>query len=92
MADKFEDSKEMNRLYRAFSFVQILGIEYVRKGKDDKQKIDRAKKVADALIQTIKNLPKLHRNVSDDGKCWDPVTKQYVDCIFEAQLFSKIEE
>lgn len=86
MADekiKVGRSQEICRLYRAFSLVQFLGIEYVRAGKKDDEKIKRATELANDLIQTIKNLPDLHRSVSDDGKCWDPVRQEYVDCVLE---------
>lgn len=76
-------SDEVYRLYRAFSLVQTFSLDYVRAGKDDDEKLKRATKVAEDLILTIKNLPYLERQVSDDGKCWDPVTQQYVDCLFD---------
>jgi len=83
--NRVEHSKEFSELYRTFSAVQAAAIEYVRQGKDDADKKNRAKKAAIALrdgtivLHGERGEVKLQMLLSGD-QCWDPITEQYVSC------------
>jgi hypothetical protein len=67
---KLEHREEFYDLYHTLVEVQTGAIDYIREGKDDKDKKARAKEVVSQL-----------RQLTFYSKCWDQDAKVYVDCL-----------